>query len=151
MVDKIAQSMVYAFSPYEKQIRQSELAKAQVGQMQAQQQIQLAPQTMDLQRREIAMREKQLGFQENLYNRMGNNGEMPSGYVLGANMQPQYNPAKAHELDIMRHNDQQHAAADAAIREFEASQPMSQLTLSPYRRTDDLSKLLLGQTDNEDE
>lgn len=155
-VDKIAQSLVYSFSPYERQMRQAELSKARVGQMQAQQQMQLAPQTMDLQRREIAMREKEIGFRENLYNRIGKDGSMPQGYVLGSNMQPQYNPAKAHEQDITHYNDSLHATAEDAIRRYEATnsqnrqQPaMSSLKLQQPNRMDSLSRILIG--DDEDD
>jgi hypothetical protein len=117
-VDKIAQSLLY-LSPYEKQMRQSELAKAQVGQMQAEAQRSLiGPET--------ELRRKQVSNMGKFYDQMSaNNGEPPPGYVPDGKGGMQFNPTKYNEFRILKHKQEQHSEADSAIAEFEKGQTPS--------------------------
>ena len=136
-VDKIAQAAMYA-SPYQQQLRQADLAKAQVGMLQARQAMQLAPQ-------QLAVEQAKLGYEQKYLSSFGSGGGFgnltSSGMIPGPNGLPVFDPNKANQFQDLQNrqrygnqvNEFDQAAADYVKKKQQAASnaPVTQSTDQP--------------------
>lgn len=128
-VDKIAQAAIYQ-SPYMRQMRDASMSQATLQRAQAAQQMELLP-------REQALREKQMGMQEQFYNNFGGGGggnNLPAGYVMTLKG-PVFDPAKYNTMLKIRQTTAE--AGDASNYGVQAEQFRKQHGITGANPTDD--------------